>query len=289
MRGVGRVGAVGDHDQAGERQARRARRARDRAPAPRRVDGAAVLQLAGRGDAVGRRREAEEPHDEFLRQRVEQRRVRAVQLLLHERAARLAVAVGDRHAARVVDQDAEKILLRHRGLEDQRRPEQAERAGPPAPPAAARRAPTRSRGRSVGRHAAIGQQREDGDAAATADDDQQDRPGQTPGEIALLKQQRRILEQKAEEVFQHLALILPGPAPLSRTHRSFFPGPPRRLALDSNFDADAAVGVWSRRKLSVGVRLKPDTTVASVAEVGRWLDSGPLTPDLGDRALGASD
>jgi hypothetical protein len=48
-----------------------------------------------------------------------------VELLLHERAARLAVEVRDRHAARVVDQDAEKILLRHRRLEDQRGPEQA--------------------------------------------------------------------------------------------------------------------------------------------------------------------
>jgi hypothetical protein len=51
---------------------------------------------------------------------------RAVQLLLHERAARLAVAIGDRHAARVVDEDAEEVLLRHRRLEDQRRPEQAD-------------------------------------------------------------------------------------------------------------------------------------------------------------------
>ena len=48
------------------------------------------------------------------------------QLLLHELAARLAVAVGDEHAARVVDQDAEEVLLRNGRLENQRRPDQTE-------------------------------------------------------------------------------------------------------------------------------------------------------------------
>ena len=220
-RGVGGVRAVGQHHQAGQRQARElvARAVERRRQA---CGGAAELQLAGRGDAFGRRREAEEADDEFLRQRGQQGRGRAVQLLLHERAARLAVAIGDRHAARVVDEDAEEILLRHRGLEDQRRPEQADQED------ADHSQPQRDEHRAIDplvgrRHAAVGQQREDGDRGRDHDR-QQHGPGQTPGEIALLKQQRRILEQKAEEVFQHLALILPGPALLSRTHRSFFPG-----------------------------------------------------------------
>ena len=38
----------------------------------------------------------------------------------------LAVAVGNPHAARVVDQDADEVLLRHGGAQDQHRPEEAE-------------------------------------------------------------------------------------------------------------------------------------------------------------------
>ena len=144
-----------------------------------------------------------------------------LQLLLHERAARLAVEVRDRHAARVVDQDAEEILLRHRRLEHQRGPEQAEEQD------RQRRQPQADQHHAVAR----GDRRPRcpdtsaarGRPAPHRRDDEQDRAGQTPGEIALLKEQGRVFEKEAEEVIQHQALILPGPAPVSRTHRTFFP------------------------------------------------------------------
>jgi hypothetical protein len=47
-------------------------------------------------------------------------------LLARERTARLIVPVGDLHAARVVYQDAEEVLLRHRRLDDEHRAEQAD-------------------------------------------------------------------------------------------------------------------------------------------------------------------
>ena len=67
------------------------------------------------------------------------------EFIRRERAARLAVVVGHLHAARVVEQDADEVLLRHRDLEQQHRPQQAEQhdreQADPRWPAA----PTRSR------------------------------------------------------------------------------------------------------------------------------------------------
>ena len=153
---------------------------------PRRVDGAVVLQVAGAPSRSADDEKRKKRRTNVCDSAVEQRRVRAVQLLLDERAARLAVAVGDRHAARVVDQDAEEVLLRDRRLQDQRRPEQAEEQDRQRrePQADEHDAVARAIG---GRNAAIGQQREDGERRHRRDDEQ-DGAGQTPGEIALLKQ-----------------------------------------------------------------------------------------------------
>ena len=118
----------------------------------------------------------------------------------------LAADVGDRHAARIVDEHAEKILLRHRGLEDQRRPEQAEEQDRERGEAQADEHDTIARafGR---RHAAVGEQREDRDRGRRRDR-QQHRARQAPGEIALLEDERRVLEQEAKELVHHQALIL---------------------------------------------------------------------------------
>ena len=77
-------------------------------------------------DALRARREAEQPDDEFLAQRLEERAVRAAERVLDPVAARLAVAIGDAHAARVVDQHADVVALRHRRRQQQHRPEQAD-------------------------------------------------------------------------------------------------------------------------------------------------------------------
>ena len=66
---------------------------------------------------------------------------------------------------------------------------------------------TRSRSALGRRHAAIGEQREHGERRRRRDR-QQHRARQAPGEIALLEDERRILEQEAKELVHHQALIL---------------------------------------------------------------------------------
>ena len=83
-----------------------------------------------RSCAGGRRRqparEAERPHREALGQGPAQAAVGGAELLLHVGAARLPVHVGDAHAARVVEQHADHVLVRHGGAQHQHRPEQAD-------------------------------------------------------------------------------------------------------------------------------------------------------------------
>ena len=124
---------------------------------------------------------------------VEQRAVGLAELLLHELGARLPVAIGDRHAARVVDQDAEKILLRDRRLQNQRRAEQAEQqqrhhAEPQ------RDQHQRGRAWPVAGDAAVGDQRgERGHGQRREAEGHRARGGKR--EVALLEDQRRVLEE----------------------------------------------------------------------------------------------
>ena len=127
-------------------------------------------------------------------------------MLLHERAARLTVAVGDRHAARIVDQHPEKVLLRHRRLENERRPEETDEEHGESGNAEADQndaiAPAVG-----GRHAAIREKRQDRHRD-TGGDEEQDPPRQGPAEIALLEHEGRVFEKEAEESFDH-AFSLP--------------------------------------------------------------------------------
>ena len=82
-------------------------------------------QVAGGADAVGVRRETEDADRVAARQRLHHRAV-GREGRVDELATRLAVVIGDAHAARVVQQDAEEVLLRHRRAQNQDRPEQAE-------------------------------------------------------------------------------------------------------------------------------------------------------------------
>ena len=93
-----------------------------------RVRGAFERQVGGGLQPFGGGREPEDAKVEAFAQRGEQRRVGAAELIGHERAPRLAaVVIGHLHAARVVDQDADEILLRHRDLEEQHRSQQREK------------------------------------------------------------------------------------------------------------------------------------------------------------------
>ena len=87
-------------------------------------------------------REAKRPHREALAQRPAQPAVGGAELLLHVGAARLAVDVGDAHAARVVEQHADDVLVRHGGAQHQHRPEQAQQQQADERGCAARSAPS---------------------------------------------------------------------------------------------------------------------------------------------------
>ncbi len=123
-RGLLGVGAVGHHHEAGERQAREfvLRPLKRFAELGLR---AVERQVAGGADAIGVRREAEDTHGVAARQRLHHRAV-GREGRADELAPRLAVVIGDAHAARVVQQDAEEVLLRHGCPKNQDRPEQAE-------------------------------------------------------------------------------------------------------------------------------------------------------------------
>ena len=198
-------------------------------------------------DAVGRGREAEEPDDEALRQGREQLRIRAVQLLLDERAAWLAVAVGDRHAPRVVDQDAEEVLLRHGRLENQRRPEQAEEQdGERGEPQADQDdAIARTIGRPRCRDTSGARGPRAPCAAATT---RSTGAGQPPAEIPLLEHERRVFEEKTEECIPPGAHSTGAPSPGRRNGSIFFDD----LPTAGSPAASAADPADSRAQLRVG-------------------------------------
>src|SRR5262249_51461224 len=78
----------------------------------------------------GSRREPEDPHEEAIRQRLEDGAVRGAELLTDELAARLARPVGNLHALRVVQQQRHHVLLIDGGPDDERRTEEAEEDQP---------------------------------------------------------------------------------------------------------------------------------------------------------------
>ena len=125
-RAVRVVRAVGHQHQAGDRQAAQfVARAIERLAQPR----ARALELQ-----VGRSTAAARPTTRTGRCAALKRLPSAVSSGASARpncstmnvAARLAVLIGHLHAARVVEQDADEVLLRHRDLEEQHRPEEAE-------------------------------------------------------------------------------------------------------------------------------------------------------------------
>ena len=128
------------------------------------------------------------------------------QLLRDEGAPRLAVAIRDRHTARIVDEHAEKILLRDRGLQDQRRAEQAhEQDGERREAQADEHSAIASA--VDGRQSAIRDERQDRSRHGRRGRDD-DRPREAPTDVALLKHQRRVLEQEAENGLDHQGAIL---------------------------------------------------------------------------------
>ena len=134
--------------------------------------------------------------DEPVGQRLVQRPL-VGQLFLDEVGPGLAIAVGDRHAARVVDDDAQEVLLGHGGAQDERRAEQADdEHGQHAEP-------DRHEHQTLARGPFVrdGPVRDEGGGGERGkpQDDERHRPRGGEREVALLKNDARILEEKLEQ------------------------------------------------------------------------------------------
>jgi hypothetical protein len=136
---------------------------------------------------------------EAISERLHQCRFRGAEVAGHEAAARLPIFVGDLHALRIVNQDAEEIPLRHHGGEHQLRSKEAEEDDRQDGPADARE-----------HHAVL--------PAALAPDagvaegkgtehheaechHAQRRPGGGEREVSLRENERPVLEEEREERF----------------------------------------------------------------------------------------
>jgi hypothetical protein len=193
-----RVGAVGDHDHAGERKtgkifANTAERFAD----PRLCS--AVRQLRGGGDAVRTRRKLEGANDEALRDRFEERAIGRAELVGHELAARFPLAIGDPHAARVVYQDGDEILLRDGGAQDQDRPKQAEDRDPDRDQAEGDEHDAIAWG-AVAFDAAIRHERRRG-AGRHGDHEQRRRGGDREAKLSLFEDRGPVLEEERKKRF----------------------------------------------------------------------------------------
>ena len=147
------------------------------------------------------------------------------ELLLHELAARLPAPVGNLHAARVVQQHRDDVLLRHRGADDQRWTEQAEEHE------RQRRHPQHGQDDAIAQpsldaNAPVGDGRGHHDRARQRRGDQ--RPGaDVEAELALLEDDRPVAEECLKNGVKH------GKLPFSKDGRpqnsTFepqpFPGP----------------------------------------------------------------
>ena len=195
-RRVGRVGAVAHEHHPRERQSRQLlARAVERRAEPRLRAG--ECQIVGRSEARRRRREAKRSQHEALRERLHQRRVLRAERLFHERAARLRAPIGNLHAAGVVDQHRQKVLLGNRRLHHENRAEQAEEQDAERRDAEHRQDDAIAQAAAPGK-AAIGH---DGDEHRRGREDRRDvRAGRRrEAELSLLENDRPIFEEKAEQ------------------------------------------------------------------------------------------
>ena len=201
---AGVVCAVGHDHEAGQRHVRqlvvgageRLSEVRPRAVEIELVDHVQPIRLG---------REAEETQGEPLVERGAQIGLRRRKLILHELQPGRLVPVGDAHAAGIVDQHPQEVLLRDDRRQHQDRPHQAEGehgerrqthdgqdhpVGRPAAAADLRVGPPRD---DAGRHG--GRHRESAG------------PRRAEREVPLLEDQGAVLEEQLEQRFQHLDVV----------------------------------------------------------------------------------
>ncbi len=160
QRRAARVGAVAHDHEPGQRHAGQLPPGFVERGGQTRVGAGEGQVLAGRGRAE-RAGKAQRPHRELLAEGLAQSAVGGAELLLDVGAARLAVDVGDAHAARVVEQHADDVLVRHGGAQHEHRPEQAQEQHADEGRPQRGQHPAVSRGQAA-RRALVGQDR-DGD------------------------------------------------------------------------------------------------------------------------------
>ena len=195
------VGSVRDQDQARERHrgqfgARALERRAEARSAPHEAHLGEVL------DAFRARGEAEVAHREAVGQGGKNRGIRRTEGFLKEGAAGAVVVVLDLHAAGVVQEHAHEVLLRHHRRDHQGRAQEAEgehrQSREPEP---AQDQPVQRPGLAA--HTQVGQERKDGDQARH-DGAGRDRARHAQREVALLEDDRAILEEELEEAGKHV-------------------------------------------------------------------------------------
>jgi hypothetical protein len=149
-----------------------------------------------------RAREAEGADREALRQRLQQAAIGGAELTPDIGGARLAVDVRNLHAARIVEQDPEEVLLRHRGAHDQQRPEQAHQQDREDRQANRRQrdalpGPADASSIGVDRQARRHRDRRRGQVRAG---------GRREPELSLTEDDRRELEEKSKQGVEHECL-----------------------------------------------------------------------------------
>ena len=142
---------------------------------------------------IRRLREAEQPQLEARGEALQQGPVLAERLASRTRS-RGVPAVGDAHAARVVEEHADEALLRHRGREHEPRPAQAEGDhGQGGRPGHGQDHAVGAPGRSARPRVAP-----DGGRHPGQQDDRR-RPGRADDEPPLLEDERAVLEEQLED------------------------------------------------------------------------------------------
>ena len=194
---VGVVGAVRHHDQPGQRHARQLL-VRPNERLAETGARAAVRQLVDVAEPIRLRREPEEAKREALLERGAQIAARPEPILDEAQPLRF-VAVRDLHAARVVEQHAQEVLLRHDRREHHDRLQEAEgdhrQCAEPD-----RRQHTAIERLAVAPDLRVCPQREGSGCDCRAE---RDRPGRPDGEVTLLEHERPVLEQELEDRFEH--------------------------------------------------------------------------------------
>ena len=149
-----------------------------------------------------RGREAEDPHEESIRQRFQQGAVGKAELLFDEGASRLPAPVGNLHAPRIVQEHGHDVLLIDGSADDERGTEETEEDEGQRGHSKRREDDAIAQPAFVDPHAPV---RQDGQCDHDRHDQRggQGRRGDVEAELTLLKDNRAIRKEGLEQRVQH--------------------------------------------------------------------------------------